>query len=309
MISKFLTMLFLLATTATAMANETVKIVVPFPPGGPTDVIARAVERSLTTNMPGYTFVLEHKVGAAGLIGTRTVAQNKNKETVLMVNASSVVSNSLRSDAGYNIHDDFNQVAYLGSLSFALTTGVDSPFKSIRDFVKFDPKKDINYGSAGVGTGSHITMEVLKLRTGKNLVHVPYKGEGPALTDVMGGQIPLIITGTSNAIKHPDRLRLLAVTGTQRSPLAPSVPTLAESGITGFENPVQMFMVFSNKTANPDTLKKIQAVLVKELTNPTTAKPYTDVGIDINTKKITDFNDLILGDIVRIRSVFDKIQP
>ena len=309
MISKFLAMVFLLATTTTAMANETVKIVVPFPPGGPTDVIARAVERSLTTNMPGYTFVLEHKTGAAGLIGTRAVAQNKNNETVILVNASSVISGSLRPDAGYNIHDDLNQVAYLGSLSFALTTGVDSPFKSIRDFVKSDPKQDINYGSAGVGTGSHITMEVLKLRTGKNLVHVPYKGEGPALTDVMGGQIPLIVTGTSNAIKYPDRLRLLAVTGTQRSPLAPNVPTLAETGITGFENPVQMFMVFSNKTANPDTLKKIQAVLVKELTNPVSAKPYTDVGIDINTKKITNFNDLILGDIVRIRSVFDKIQP
>lgn len=290
-------------------ATETVKIVVPFPPGGPTDVIARAVERSLVANMPGYTFVIENKAGAAGLIGTRAVAQNKNRETVLMVNASSVVSNSLRPDAGYNIHDDFNQVAYLGSLSFALTTGVNSPFQSIQDFVKFDPKKDINYGSAGVGTGSHITMELLKLKTGKNLVHVPYKGEGPALTDVMGGQIPLIVTGTANAIKHPDRLRLLAVTGAQRSPLAPNVPTLAEAGITGFENPVQMFMVFSNKTANPETVKRIQAVLVRELSNSATAKPYTDVGLDINTKKITDFNDLILSDIVRIRSVFNKIQP
>jgi tripartite-type tricarboxylate transporter receptor subunit TctC len=86
------------------------------------------------------------------------------------------------------------------------------------------------------------------------------------------------------------------------------VPTLAESGISGFENPVQMFMVLSNKTANPETVKKIQQVLIKDLTNPTTAKSYTDLGVDINAKKITDFNDLILGDIVRIRSVLDKIQ-
>ena len=287
---------------------ETVKIVVPFPPGGPTDVVGRAVERSLTNNLPGYTFVVENKAGAAGLIGTRQVAQNKNQETMILVNASSVVSNSLRPDAGYSIREDLTQIAYVGSLSFALTTGVDSPFKSIRDFNRADSKTEINYGSAGVGTGSHITMEVLKLKTGKNLVHVPYKGEAPALTDVMGGQLPLIITGTANAIKHPDRLRLLAVTGAQRSPLAPNVPTLAESGIRGFENPVQMFMVFSNKTANPELVKRIQAVLVKELSNPATAKPYTDAGIDINTRKITNFDDLISSDIERIRSVLDKIQ-
>jgi tripartite-type tricarboxylate transporter receptor subunit TctC len=298
----------LMTFSVTVFAAETVKIVVPFPPGGPTDVIARAVERSLTNNMPGYTFVLESKVGAAGLIGTRAVAQNKNKETVLLVNASSLISNSLRADSGYNIHDDFVQVAYLGSLSFALTSGANSQFKSIKDFLALDPKTEVNYGSAGVGTGSHITMELIKLRTNKNLVHIPYKGEGPALTDVMGGQIPLIITGTANALKNPDRLRLLAVTGATRSPLAPNVPTLAESGIKGFENPVQMFMVVSNKTANPYTIKRIQQVLVKELTNPVTAKPYTDLGVDINAKKITDFNDLILGDIVRVRSVLDKIQ-
>jgi tripartite-type tricarboxylate transporter receptor subunit TctC len=287
---------------------ETIKIVIPFPPGGPTDIVGRAVERSLTTNMPGYNFIIENKAGAAGLIGTRQVAQNKNQETMILVNASSVISNSLRPDAGYNIQDDLTQVAYVGSLSFALTTGTDSPFKSIRDFTRADPKKEINYGSAGVGTGSHITMEVLKLRTGKNLVHVPYKGEAPALTDVMGGQIPLIMTGTAGAIKNPDRLRLLAVTGSQRSPLAPNVPTLTESGIRGFENPVQMYMVFTNKTANPEIVKRIQAVLVKELSNTATAKPYLDAGLDINTKKITDFNDLIVNDIERIRSVFDKIQ-
>jgi tripartite-type tricarboxylate transporter receptor subunit TctC len=307
MFKKVLASLLVLVSVG-AMANETVRIVVPFPPGGPTDVIARAVDKSLTNNMPGYTFVLEHKTGAAGLIGTRAVAQNKNKETVLLVNASSVVSNSLRADSGYNIHDDFTQVAYVGSLSFALVTNTDSQFKSIKDFVKADPKKEINYGSAGVGTGSHITMEVVKLKTGKSLVHIPYKGEGPALTDLMGGQIPLMVTGTANAVKYPEKLRLLAVTGGSRSPLAPTVPTLAESGISGFENPVQMFMVLSNKTANPETVKKIQQVLIKDLTNPTTAKSYTDLGVDINAKKITDFNDLILGDIVRIRSVLDKIQ-
>ncbi len=298
----------LMTFSVSVLAAETVKIVVPFPPGGPTDLIARAVEKSLTQNMPGYTFVLEPKVGAAGLIGTRAVAQNKNKETVLLVNASSVISNSLRPDSGYNIHDDFLQVAYLGSLSFAVTTGTNSQFKSIQDLIKLDPKTEVNYGSAGVGTGSHITMEVLKLRTGKSLVHIPYKGEGPALTDVMGGQIQLLVTGTANAIKYPEKLRLLAVTGTTRSPLAPTVPTLAESGVRGFENPVQMFMVFANKTANPDTVKRIQQVLVKELSNPDTAKAYKDLGIDIDTKRITDFNDLILGDIVRVRAVLDKIQ-
>lgn len=298
----------LVAMSAGVMANETIKIVIPFPPGGPTDVIGRAVERSLSTNLPGYNFVIEQKVGAAGLIGTRAVAQNKNKETVLLVNASSVVSNSLRPDAGYNIHDDFVQVAYIGSLSFALTTGVNSQFKTIKDLTKLDPKTEVNYGSAGVGTGSHIAMEVLKLKTGKALNHVPYKGEGPALTDVMGGQIPLIITGTANAVKYPEKLRLLAVTGSSRSPLAPKVPTFAEAGISGFEQPVQMFMVLSNKTADPELIKKIQRVLVKELTTPATAKTYTDLGVDINPKKITDFSDLILGDIVRIRSVFDKIQ-
>jgi tripartite-type tricarboxylate transporter receptor subunit TctC len=288
-------------------AKENIRIVVPFAAGGPTDVLARAVEQSLIKYLPGYTPVIEYKPGGGGIIGIRAVATNKEKETVLLVVSSSIIINSIRPDAGYNIKQDFVPVAYLGAQEFSLVTNKKGPV-NLRDLLTTDRSKELFFGSAGVGSGSHIAGEILKSSTGLQLTHVPYKGEAPAITDLIAGNINLMFTGTGNALKYSDTLRILASNGQRRDPQLPGVPTLQEIGVAGFENPIQLSVVYANQTADLQLVKKIQQALVKSLTNPKDVVAYNNAGVEVNPKKITKFDDIIDSAVARVTPLAGQLQ-
>lgn len=297
----------MLLMSLTASAKENIRIVVPFAAGGPTDVLARAVEQSLIKYLPGYTPVIEYKSGGGGIIGIRAVATNKEKETVLLVVSSSIIINSIRPDAGYNIKRDFVPVAYLGAQEFSLVTNKNGP-GTLRELLVADKNKEMFFGSAGIGSGSHIAGEILKSSTGLRLTHVPYKGEAPAITDLIAGNINLMFTGTGNALKYSDTLRILATNGNERDPQLPGVPTLQEIGVVGFENPIQLSVVYANQTSNPVLVKKIQQALVKSLTNAQDVVAYNNAGVEVNPKKILKFDDIIDSAVARVTPLAGRLQ-
>jgi tripartite-type tricarboxylate transporter receptor subunit TctC len=305
MFKKFLVALLFLPLSV--LAKENIKIVVPFAAGGPTDVLARAVEQSLIKYLPDYNTVIEYKPGGGGIIGIRTVANNKEKETVLLVVSSSIIINSVRPDAGYNIKQDFVPVAYLGEQEFSLVVNKNGP-ATLQELVSSDKNKELFFGSAGVGSGSHIAGEIFKNSTGLKLTHVPYKGEAPAMTDLLAGNINLMFTGTGNALKYSDTLRILATNGNRRDPQLSGVPTLQELGVKGFDNPIQLSLVYANQTSDPKLVKKIQQAISKSLTNPIDVIAYNNAGVEVNTKKITKFDDVVDSAVARVRPIADKLQ-
>ena len=305
--TKKILIAFLAVLSFSAVAKDNIRIVVPFAAGGPTDVLARAVEQSLIKYLPGYIPVIEYKPGSGGIIGIRAVAANKEKETVLLVVSSSIIINSIRPDAGYNIKQDFVPVAYLGAQEFSLVTNKNGP-GTLRELLVADKNKEMFFGSAGIGSGSHIAGEILKSSTGLRLTHVPYKGEAPAITDLIAGNINLMFTGTGNALKYSDTLRILATNGNERDPQLPGVPTLQEIGVVGFENPIQLSVVYANQTSNPVLVKKIQQALVKSLTNAQDVVAYNNAGVEVNPKKILKFDDIIDSAVARVTPLAGRLQ-
>jgi tripartite-type tricarboxylate transporter receptor subunit TctC len=304
---KQLLLAVMLIASMNATAKETIKILVPFAPGGPSDVLGRAVEQSLIKNLPDYKPVIEYKPGAGGLIGIRAVATNKENETQLIVLSSAIIIHSVRPDAGYDLKRDFIPVAYLGEQEFSLVTSKKGS-ATLKELLTADKNKDIFFGSAGIGSGSHIAGEIFKMNTGLPLTHVPYKGEAPAITDLIAGNINLLFTSTGTASKYSDSLRILATNGSKRNTSLVGVPTLQESGVKGFDNPVQLSLVYANSTANPVLIKKIQIALIKSLNDPVDVAAYNNAGVEVNPGKITRFNDIVDSAVTRIKPLANKLQ-
>jgi tripartite-type tricarboxylate transporter receptor subunit TctC len=231
-----------LAAPATAQGypNRPITLVVPFPPGGSTTIVARIVADKLAEAL-GTQIVVDNRGGAGGTIGTRGVAKSPpdGYTIVLGYTGTLAIGPSLYGNVGYDPRKDF---APIGRIATAPNTVVVHPsfdVKTIKELIayaKANPGK-VNFGSAGVGTVSHICGEYFGNEAGIQLIHIPYKGTGPAVTDLLGGHIPMAfapIPAVHEQAKNGN-LRMLAVTSAKRSTLMPDVPTIAEAGLTGFE--------------------------------------------------------------------------
>ncbi len=209
-----------------------VRFIVPYPPGGGTDLIARIVQKRLSEAL-GQTIVIENRGGAGGAVGTEAAAKSAPDGYTFLFTLSSHTINPLLYKLNYDVERDFTPVTLIVSVPQLIAAYPGAPFKSMQDVVamaKADPGK-LNFASVGAGTPSHIAGELLKLRAGIDLVHVPYKGGGPAVADALGGQVSLIIVSMPAAISfvRAGKLRALAVTTIRRNPGAPEIPTVAEA--------------------------------------------------------------------------------
>ena len=206
-----------------------VRFIVPYPPGGGTDVIARIVQNRLSEAL-GQTIVIENRGGAGGI---EAAAKSAPDGYTFLFTLSSHTINPLLYKLNYDVERDFTPVTLIVSVPQLIAAYPGAPFKSMQDVVamaKADPGK-LNFASVGNGTPSHIAGELLKLRAGIDLVHVPYKGGGPAVADALGGQVSLVIVSMPAAISlvRAGKLRALAVTTSRRNPGAPEIPTVAEA--------------------------------------------------------------------------------
>ncbi|HEV7411561.1 MAG TPA: tripartite tricarboxylate transporter substrate binding protein [Bradyrhizobium sp.] len=218
--------------------EKTIRIVVPFAPGGGTDVIARTLAQEMAKDL-GATMIIENKPGAGTIIGTQTVATSEpDGYTLLMGTFANAVNPGLNSKLPYDPHKDFAAVALIARSFNIVVVNPASPIKSIADLIaaaKSDPDK-LSYGTYGTGTSAHLAGELFKSLAKVNLTTVPYKGAAPAITDLLGGQIQVMFTTVASAASliAAGQLRALAVTSAERSPAFPELPTVAEAGVPGY---------------------------------------------------------------------------
>jgi tripartite-type tricarboxylate transporter receptor subunit TctC len=215
-------------------------LVVPFPPGGSTSIVARLIADKLAETL-GTQIVVDNRGGAGGTIGTRAVARSApdGYTIVLGYTGTLAIGPSLYANVGYDPRKDFAAIGRIGTAPNTLVVHPSFNVKSVADLVahaKANPGK-INYGSAGVGTVSHVCGEYFATAAGIKIVHVPYKGTGPVLIDLIGGHIPMAFAPlpATHENARSGKLRMLAVTSAVRSTLAPEIPTIAEQGVAGFE--------------------------------------------------------------------------
>jgi len=248
-----------------------VTLVVPFAPGGGVDNVACAVAAQMSESLP-FPMVVENRVGAGGLVGARSVAQSApDGHTLLMGTQTTLaVAPLLSKAAAFNPINVFSGVGQLGYSPMVLVAHPSFPAKTISELIsraKSQPGQ-INYASGGIGTTPHMAGALLELSTGIQMTHVAYKGEQPALTDVMGNQVQLMFSNLPAAMPlvRGGKLQALAISSTQRSPTAPEIPTLMESGVFGFEA-ATWFAIVTPKDTPKSIVDKMNAELIKALDN------------------------------------------
>jgi len=217
---------------------KTVRIIVPFPPGGLTDAMARLMARSFSTEL-GQPVVVDNRPGASGILGTELAAKSPPDGYVLLVTQSGLtILPNIKLKPGFDPVKDFQPVSTLASYIFYLVAHPSTPARSVKDLIALAKARpgQINYGSTGSGSGMHLAAELFATSAGVRITHIPYKGEAPTITDLLGGQIAIVF-GTNVVFPHIKSQRLipLAVTGASRSTVLPNVPTVAESGLPGYE--------------------------------------------------------------------------
>jgi tripartite-type tricarboxylate transporter receptor subunit TctC len=236
----FVPALALAQNDATTYPAKTVRFIVPQVPGGATDVFARAVGQRLSERW-GRQVVVENRGGAGGTLGTDIVAKSPADGYTLLVTyaGSQAINQSLFPKLSYDSVRDFQTVATLAVTPFLLIVNNSLPAKSLKDFIALARARPdaMTYASSGNGSVNHLLGEMLKIDASIRMVHVPYKGVAPAITDVIAGQVEAAFTSIPSVIQHvaSGRVRAIAVTSAQRVAIAPTVPTIAESGLRGFD--------------------------------------------------------------------------
>ncbi len=262
--------------------NKPIRIVAPVPPGGGVDILARAIAQKLQGSF-GVAAVVENKPGASAVVGTDLVAKSAPDGNTLLMGYSVLATNKfLVKSLPYDLDRDLVPVAYIGYIPLILVTPPDFTPNSVKEMIKLfkDNPGKYSYASGGAGAGAHLSAEMFKYMTGVSLVHIPYKGNAPALADVLGGHVSLMFDTITTSIPHvkSGKLKALATTGPQRSPLAPDLPTMIEAGVPGFEMSA-WYMVFAPRKTPTDVLEKLNAAINQGLQDPALIKQLGEQGV------------------------------
>lgn len=235
-----LTLLLAGGAWAQAYPTKSIRLVVPFPAAGTTDILAREVAQRLSVSF-GQSVIVDNRPGAAGNIGSDIVAKSAPDGYTLLMGTvgTHAINPSLYTKMPYNHVKDFVPIVLVAGVPNVLEVTPSLPVNSVADLIKLAKEKpgQLNFASSGSGTSIHLSGELFKTMTGVDIVHVPYKGSSPAVTDLMGGQVQLMFDNLPSSLAQikAGKLRAIAVTSAQRAPALPNVPTIAESGLPGFE--------------------------------------------------------------------------
>ena len=299
------------ARAAESYPNRAARVVVPFPPGGPTDTYARIVADKLQAAL-GQPFIVENKAGATGIIGTSFVASTPADGYTLLFgsNSSQVISSLLQPKWPFDPLKDFRPLSMLLYYPAYLLLNNDVRAKSVAELValgKAQPGK-LNMGSAGTGSGGHLIIEMFKNATGINAAHVPYKGAGPAQIGLMAGEIHFLFDSIagSQALVDAGKLRGIAVTGRERSPVLPDVPTLKESGYDGFEDLVIWLGMLAPAGTPEPIAKKLEAELMRIAQLPDVSKRIKESSSVLVGGTRKDFADAITRETPVWASIIKK---
>jgi tripartite-type tricarboxylate transporter receptor subunit TctC len=283
---KTLISIFLVFLAASACAaeypNKPIHLIVPFPPGGPADILARIIGPRLTQRL-GQPIIIENRPGAGGNIASDFVAKSNpdGYKLVLGFVGTHAINNSLYLNMPYDNIKDFTPIAPVASVSIMLVVHPSVPASSIVELIelaKLNPGK-LTYGSPGNGTPQHLAGQLFETMAGVDMVHVPYKGAVPALTDLVGGHLSMIFSSLPPALPlvNNGKLRGIAVTSLARSPISPSIPTISESGLKGFEI-VNWYGVFAPSGTPKNIISILNSEIVKIMTSPEVVKILSEQG-------------------------------
>ncbi|MEY3739965.1 MAG: hypothetical protein RLZZ192_641 [Pseudomonadota bacterium] len=272
-----------IAQTNSAFPNQSIRMVVPYPPGGPTDITARVVAAEMSKTI-GQSVVIDNRPGASGMIGSEIVTKAAPDGYTLLANASiHVINPSVYPDMRFDAIKDFTPITLLAQVPLVLVVPANSPIKSVKDLVEFakaNPGK-VNFGSAGSASAQHLAGESFKIAAGIQMQHIPYKGSAPALTDLAGGQLQLMFDSMPSATPmiNSGKLRAIAVTTTTRAKARPDLPTIAESGFPGFDIST-WYAYWAPKGTPADIVEKLAASAAQALKNPEVIAKYEAMGAE-----------------------------
>ena len=296
-----------LATTATHGVAQnypakSVRIIVPFAPGGPADIYARYVGQRLQEAM-GQTFVIENRPGAGSIIGTELVTKAPaDGYTLLLMSNTHTVNESLIPKKPYALMKDFAPVAPLNYSDLLLVVHPSLPVKSVKELVALAKSrpKGLNYASSGNGTPYHMAGELFKAMAGVDIIHIPHKGSSEARTSVMGGQVEVMMDAitTMAPIANGGRVRALATTGLKRSTVMPNMPTVSESGVQGYEATIWLGMMAPVNTPRA-VLERLNAEIAKVVARPDVRQNWGDQGAVPMSMSLADFEKYLNEDIAK----------
>jgi tripartite-type tricarboxylate transporter receptor subunit TctC len=309
--------LFVASSLVLAQSNSAerpIRIIVPFSPGGGTDTIARTLGAAMSQDL-GQTVIVENKPGAGTVIGTDTVAKSApDGTTILIATFAHAVNPSLRSKMPFDTEKAFDPVVLIGRSPNILVVPASSPYKNIKELVaaaKADPGK-LTFASQGVGTSAHLAGELFNNLAGVTMTHVPYKGAGPALNDLLGGQVNMMFaTATAAApLIESGKVRALGVTTPERSPVRPEVPSIAEAGVPGYA--AESWYGFFVPAGTPaEIVNKLNAATAKAAQSETFRKRVEGEGLVITTGTPKELADYVNAEQKRWAAVVKaaKIEP
>jgi len=276
---------------------------VPFSAGGTTDILARIVGQGLTTEL-GQSVVVDNKPGAGGNIGGSLAAKAAADGYTLFMGTvgTHAINQSLYKKMPFDPVKDFAPLSRVATVPNLLVAHPSQPFKTVKEMIayaKANPGK-ITFGSPGSGASPHVSGELFKSMTGTDLLHIPYKGSAPAMTDLLGGQTSVMFDNMPSAIQHvrSGKLRPIAVTTAKRSPELPDVPTIAEAGVPGYEA-TSWFGMFAPAGTPKPVLDKLHAALIKVLNQADVKKKIAEQGGDVVAETPAQFAAFIQAESVK----------
>jgi len=283
--------------------SRPIRMIVPFPPGGGTDAVSRLVATELAKST-GWTVVIENKAGAGGMIGLQEAAHARNDgyDIVMGQVDNMVIAPAVQRAGTLDPVKELTPVIQVASSPFLFMAATDSKYRTLNDWVseaRANPGR-ISYGTAGYGTFTHLAVELLQNAGNFKAVQVPYKGAAPAITDVLGGHIPMAALSIASGMPHIQggKMRGLAVTSATRSPALPDVPTVAESGFPGFEANGWLGILVPNG-APPDVIAKLNAEIAKVMQSAEMKKQLLAQGVEARTSSPEQFGTLIRSEAAK----------
>jgi tripartite-type tricarboxylate transporter receptor subunit TctC len=270
------------ASSAQTYPAKTVRVIVPFPPGAGVDITTRLVIPKLSDAF-GQPFIADNRPGAAGNIGAEIAARAPaDGYTLLSAGAPSAISQSLYPKLGYNLIRDFEPVAFMASVPFILVVHPSLPVKNVKDLVALAKTKrgELTYASTGSGSTPHLTAEILRGLAGIDIVHVPYKGTPPAVTDLISGNVTFMFANSLSVLPHvqSNRLRALGVTSAKRSATTPALPTIAET-YPGFES-ATWFALFAPAGTPREIVMRLNTAVNKAVQMPDLREKFMAQGAE-----------------------------
>lgn len=283
-----------------------VRIIVPFPAGGTTDILARFVGQYLGDKL-GVIAVIENRAGASGTIGSEAVAKSPADGSVLLLTATHhVINPSLRRNLPYDTQKDFSPIAVVATAPNALVVSKDFPARSVAELIamaKREPGK-LSFGSSGIGGANHLSGELFKQMADIKIAHIPYKGAAPAMNDLIGGHIPIMFDTLPTVLPAAEggTIRVLAVTSLQRAAALPDVPTLDEAGVKGFEATAWFGLYMPRAEGNPAYLRLVRA-MQEILATPAIREKFATQGVEPGKLTGTEFAGFVDSEIKKWNAV------